>query len=262
MSLTATQFARASAAEASHQRMLRLQRMNYYELQRLLQGDAAHAALWIRSAAEYGLPAAQLRIGRMLLAGSGVPRDALAAFWWFKRAADGGDAEALNMLGRCHECGWGTPPDLPRAAASYRASARRGHDWGEYNFANMLFDGRGVPRDRAQALCWYLRAAGQGHGRAMNLVGRCLEQGWGCAPCPADALHYYRQSAQSGYFRGQFNYALVLVESGQAATAADWFCKAAQSGDAPIRRAIAAVLSTTADPALLRVRAQVTASSD
>jgi uncharacterized protein len=262
MSLTPTQFARAAAAEASHLRMLRLQRMTYHELQRLLQGDAAQAAPWIRSAAEYGLPAAQLRIGRMLLEGSGVTRDAGAAFWWFKRAADGGDAEALNMLGRCHECSWGTPPDLARAAAYYRASAQCGHDWGEYNFANMLFDGRGVPRDLAQALCWYLRAAGQGHGRAMNLVGRCLEQGWGCAPRPAEALYWYRQSAHSGYFRGQFNYAVVLAESGQAATAADWFCKAAQSGDAHIRRAIAAVLSTTADPTLLRVRAQVTACID
>jgi uncharacterized protein len=262
MSLTPTQFARAAAAEASHLRMLQLQRMSYHELQRLFEGDAAQAALWIRSAAEYGVPAAQLRIGRMLLEGSGVTRDAGAAFWWFKRAADGGDAEALNMLGRCHECGWGTLPDMPRAAACYLASALRGHDWGEYNFGNMLFDGRGVPCDLPLALCWYLRAAVQGHGRAMNLVGRCLEQGWGCAPCPADALHWYRQSAQSGYFRGQFNYAVLLAERGQGAPAADWFCKAAQSGDAEIRRAIAAVLCASADPALLRVRAQVTAQID
>jgi TPR repeat protein len=124
MSLTAAQFARAAAAEASHLRMIRLQRMSYHELQRLLRGDPAQAAVWIRSAAEYGVPAAQLRLGRMLLEGAGVALDQDAAFWWFRRAADQADAEAMNMVGRCHEHGWGTPLDLLGAAARYRASRR------------------------------------------------------------------------------------------------------------------------------------------
>jgi len=259
MSLTPAQFARAAAAEASHLRMIRLQRMSYHELQRLLSGDAAEAAVWIRSAAEYGLAAAQLRLGRILLEGGGVAPDRGAAFWWFKRAADCGDAEAMNMLGRCHEHGWGTPLDLPRAAACYRASAEREHDWGQYNFGNLLFDGRGVARDLGAALCWYLRASHRGHARAMNLLGRCLEQGWGCAPSPGAAVHWYRQSAHAGYFRGQFNYAAVLAERGLAAVAAAWFWQAARCGNAPIRRAITAVLAASHDPALVRVRRRVAA---
>jgi uncharacterized protein len=259
MTLTPVQFARAAAAEASHLRMVRLQRMSYHELQRLLGGDAAEAALWVRSAAEYGVAAAQLRLGRMLLEGGGVALDQGAAFWWFRRAADQGDAEAMNMLGRCHEHGWGTPLDLVRAAACYRASAGRGHDWGQYNFANLLFDGRGVARDLGQALCWYLRAACRGHGRAMNLAGRCREQGWGCAPDAGAALHWYRRSAHAGYFRGQFNYAAVLAERGLAAAAAAWFWQAARCGNAPIRRAILAVLSAAHDPPLVRVRRRVAA---
>jgi uncharacterized protein len=259
MSLTPVQFARAAAAEASDLRMMRLQRMSYHELQRLLGGDAAEAAVWVRSAAEYGVPAAQLRLGRMLLEGSGVGLDQGAAFWWFRRAADQGDAEAMNMLGRCHEHGWGTPLDLVRAAACYRASAGRGHDWGQYNFGNLLFDGRGVARDLGQARCWYLRAARRGHARAMNLLGRCLEQGWGCAPDPGAAVHWYRQSAHAGYFRGQFNYAAVLAERGLAAAAAVWFWQAARCGNAPIRRAIVAVLSAAHDPPLVRVRRRVAA---
>jgi TPR repeat protein len=259
MSLTPAQFARAAAAEASHLRMMRLQRMSYHELQRLLSGDPAEAAVWIRSAAEYGLPAAQLRLGRMLLEGGGLAPDQGAAFWWFKRAADLGDAEAMNMLGRCHEHGWGTPLDPQRAAGCYRASAEREHDWGQYNLGNLLFDGRGVARALDEALCWYLRASRRGHARAMNLLGRCLEQGWGCAPSPRAAMHWYRQSAHAGYFRGQFNYAAVLAERGLAVAAAAWFWQAARCGNAPIRRAIAAVLAASQDPFLVRVRERVAA---
>ena len=88
MGLSEDQFARAAAAEAGLLRMQRLQRMNHRELQSLLSGDASTVAPWVRSAAECGSAAAQLRLGRMLLAGQGVERDAAAAFVWFSRAAE------------------------------------------------------------------------------------------------------------------------------------------------------------------------------
>jgi hypothetical protein len=47
MSLTAQDLARVEAAEASQQRMLRLQRMSHYELRALLSGDPTEAAVWI-----------------------------------------------------------------------------------------------------------------------------------------------------------------------------------------------------------------------
>ena len=251
--LTPEQFARAAAFEAHQERLVRLQRMSYRELQVLLAGDPAEAALWVRSAAEYGVPAAQLRLGRMLLEGSGVDRDESAALRWFTRAGDQGDAEALNMVGRCYENGWGAPVDLARAAAHYQRSADGGHDWGEYNLGNMLFDGRGVPQDLVKALQWYLRAARQGHGRAMNLAARCFEEGWGCVRSAAEAAHWYRRSAETGYFRAQFNYAVLLAEQGAAEAAAEWFTKAAASGDAGILRAIGKLLSRAHHPALIRV---------
>ena len=254
MPLTPEQFERAAAFEAHQQRLLQLQRMSYRELQRLLTGDPAEAALWVRSAAEYGMPAAQLRLGRMLLEGNGVERDERAAFTWFERAADGGDAEAMNMAGRCYENGWGVPVDLRKAAECYRSSGEAGHDWGEYNFGNLLFDGRGVPQDRTEALQWYLRAAQRGHGRAMNLAGRCFEEGWGCTRAPAEAAEWYRRSAESGYFRAQFNYGVLLAQLGEGVAAAEWFSRALAAGDAGIRRAILGVLAKTRDPALAALR--------
>jgi uncharacterized protein len=254
MSLTPEQFERAAAFEAHQQRLVQLQRMSYRELQRLLTGDPAEAALWVRSAAEYGMPAAQLRLGRMLLEGNGIERDERAAFTWFVRAADGGDAEAMNMAGRCHENGWGVPEDLRKAAECYRSSGEGGHDWGEYNFGNMLFDGRGVPQDRVAALQWYLRAAHRGHGRAMNLAARCFEEGWGCAKAPAEAAEWYRRSAETGYFRAQFNYGVLLAQLGDGEAAAGWFSKALKAGDSGVRGAVLRVLEGAKDPALVALR--------
>jgi TPR repeat protein len=259
MALTREQFAQAGEAEERQLRLAQLQRLSYRELEQLLSGDPTQAVVWIRSAADCGLIAAQLRLGRMLLEGTGVPRDGSAALAWFRRAAGRGDAEAMNMVGRCLENGWGTTADPRQAAGQYRAAAQRGYDWGEYNFGNMLFDGRGVPCDRTLAVYWYRRAARQGHARAMNLLGRCLEQGWGCDPdLPAAAL-WYERSAESGYFRGQFNYAAVLAQWGQCASAAGWYLQAAQNGDRAIRGAILAALSNVTDPALGAARSRVAA---
>ncbi|MGB6485507.1 MAG: tetratricopeptide repeat protein [Steroidobacteraceae bacterium] len=257
MALTRAQFERAAAMEESQQKLTRLARMSYGSLHALLAGDPVEAAAWVHCAAECGVAAAQLRLGRMLLDGSGVKPDEQAALGWFTRAADQGDAAAMNMVGRCHENGWGVPVDLEAAAASYRASAAGGHDWGQYNLGNLLFDGRGGALDRSQALRWFLQAASQGHGRAMNLVARCLEEGWGCGRSAEDAAYWYYQSARSGYFRGQYNYAVLLAERGLPEAAADWFLKAAAGGSAQMRQVITSALASAVHPALHRVRARV-----
>ncbi len=242
MSLTGDQFARAAALEASQARVHHLMNMSAAELRALLQRSPAQAAPWIASAAEYGVPAAQLCLGRMQLSGEGVVVDPASAVRWFRRAAEQGDAEALNMLGRCLEHGWGVTMDLAAAAEQYRLAAQAGHDWGEYNLGNLLFDGRGVPQDQPQAFRWYLKAAQRGHGRAMNLVGRCLEQGWGCVANRDEAAHWYQAAAQTGYFRGQFNHALILLELRQYESAADWMWKCALGADSALRRAIVQLL--------------------
>ncbi len=257
MRLSRDQFARAAAHEARELKVRRLLRMSGQELRTLLMGDPAVAADWVRSAAEHGLPAAQLRLGRMLLEGRGVPRDEREAYGWFARAAERGDPEAANMLGRCLENGWGVPVCWEQAAEQYRRSAAAGYDWGEYNFANMLFDGRGVALDRPQALYWYLRAARQGHARAMNLIGRCLEEGWGCRRSLVEARYWYRRSAECGYFRGQFNHASALAEQGCGARAAEWFWKAAIGGTAEIRGALLATLARATHPALVQLTGRV-----
>ncbi len=241
-SLTPEHFERSVALEQQQLRLMRLSRMTNGELYALLAGDPTEALEWVRSAADSGLPAAQVRLGRMLLEGLGLPADKRKAFLWFARAAQQRDADAMNMVGRCYECGWGVAVDLQTAATCYRSAAQAGYDWGQYNLANLLFDGRGLVRDLSQAFAWFLRAANQGHARAMNLLARCLEQGWGCQRSLAEAAEWFKRSAEAGYFRAQYNHAVELLKRGERAAAASWLFKAALAGDANMSRTIERVL--------------------
>ena len=99
----------------------------------------------------------------------------------------------------------------------------------------MYLDGRGVARDPVLAYGWYLKSAEQGHERAMNLVGRCCEEGWGTPRDGAVAQDWYRRSAEAGYFRGQFNWASVLLSAGRGEEAAAWFERAVTDSPSTLR---------------------------
>jgi TPR repeat protein len=207
-------------------------------LRALFADDPRQAAQWASVLADEGLPAAQLCYGRMLLAGTGTARDATAALKWFRRAADKGDIDAVNMVGRCLDNGWGAAEDPAAAAVHYQRAADIGHAWAQYNLGHLYLDGRGVARNVDQAYAWYLRAAEQGHERAMNLVGRCREEGWGTPRDPAAAADWYRRSAEAGYFRGQYNWATLLLKAGHPDQAVAWFERAATGGTPGICSAI------------------------
>jgi uncharacterized protein len=215
-----------------------LTRMNGPRLAALFAQAPPRAADWVYVAAAEGLAAAQVCYGRMLLEGTGVAKDQRAALAWFQRAAARGDLDAINMVGRCLDNGWGVAADLPAAAEQYQRAADAGHAWAQYNLGHLYLDGRGVAQDFAQAFAYYHRAARQQHARAMNLVGRCCEEGWGTARDPARAAVWYRRSAEGGYFRGQYNWATVLLKEGLVHEAAAWLERAAADGTAAVRRTV------------------------
>ncbi len=231
-------------------RVAALTAMSPEKLRAMLAGNASEAAPWIISAARCGLVEAQLRLGRMLLAGEGVARDERAAFNWFDRAARKQDPEAQNMVGRCYEHGWGTAIDPARAAEWYERAASAGHAWAQYNLGHLLLDGNGVARDTPAAFQLYLSAANQGHVRAMNLVGRCCEEGWGTQKDPAAARVWYRRSAEGGYFRGAYNFASYLVAERCLEDAAFWFASALSKAPQPTRDTMRGALLRQSHPRL------------
>jgi uncharacterized protein len=212
--------------------------MSAARLNALFAQDADRAADWVHALATDGVPSAQVCYGRLLLEGTGVEKDPVAALLWFRRAAARGDIDATNMVGRCLDNGWGTPVNPDGAAEHYICAAGAGHAWAQYNLGHLYLDGRGVRADFARAHSYYRRAADQGHERAMNLVGRCAEEGWGRERDIAAATEWYRRSAEAGYFRGQYNWASILLKSGQFDEAAVWFERAATGGTAGVRRAV------------------------
>jgi uncharacterized protein len=218
-----------------------LAQMSGPRLRALFAQEAHRAAEWVYAIATEGLPKAQLCYGRMLLEGTGVPKDFVKAFKWFQRAAAGGDVDAVNMAGRCLDNGWGTAEDPAAAAEQYRRAADAGHAWAQYNLGHLYLDGRGVAQDFRLAFAYYRRAAEQQHERAMNLVGRCCEEGWGTPRDPAAAAAWYRRSAEGGYFRGQYNWASVLLKAGRADEAAIWF-ECAANGGSGVRQAVMELL--------------------
>jgi len=229
-------------------RVAALAMMDADELHRVLAADSSDAAPWVEAAAAGGIAEAQVRLGRMLLAGEGVAKDFQGAFACFRRAANSGDAEAQNMLGCCYENGWGAAVDPASAVACYRRAAEAGLAWAQYNLGHMLLDGVGVARDLEAAFIWYRRAAEQGHARAMNLAGRCYEEGWGIARDPAAARAWYRRSAEGGYFRGAYNYASILASEGCIADATVWFKKALATAPEPTRGNILRILARNNPP--------------
>jgi uncharacterized protein len=217
-------------------------------LHALFAQDAHRAADWVYAAAAEGLPQAQLCYGRMLLEGHGVPRDPARALVWFCRAASSGDLDAVNMVGRCLDNGWGVPQDPAAAAEQFKRAADLGNAWAQYNLGHLYLDGRGVPRDPALAYRYYLKAALQRHERAMNLAGRCCEEGWGTPRNLDAAADWYRRSAEGGYFRGQYNWASMLLKAGRVEEAAIWFERAALTGTAAVRRAVVALIARAGEP--------------
>ena len=232
-----------------------LGQMNTPRLRALFAQDPKRAADWVYAAAAEGVTAAQTCYGRMLLEGTGVGKNAEQALKWFRRAAAGGDVDAVNMVGRCLDLGWGADEDPVAAAEHFQRAADLGHAWAQYNVAHMYLDGRGMKRDANQAYLYYLKAAEQHHERAMSLVGRCCEEGWGTARNLDAAADWYRRSAEAGYFRGQYNWASILLKAGRFEESARWFERAAIGGTAAMRRAVMELITRAGTPRPLQLLA-------
>ncbi|WP_245261540.1 tetratricopeptide repeat protein [Ancylobacter sp. FA202] len=220
--------------------------------------NPAAAARWVEAAALAGIVNAQIAWGQMLVDGRGVARDPAAGLRWFQLAAAAGSTDGINMVGRCHELGWGAPIDPTRAAALYRQAAERGHGWAQFNLATLLLDGRGVAADRIQALHWYVRAARNGEAdvaaKAATMIGRSLELGWERPARPAAALRWYRRGAEGGDYRGQFDYARLLLErSGRVDLAAPWFARCIEVGVPAFCRHVGVALRQAPHPELRRL---------
>ena len=201
------------------------------EWQALFAGPDVALVMALRDAAEAGDANAMVQLGQCLLDGRGAARDAPVAFGWFHRAARAGLIDAVNMVGRCLDQGWGVPEMPEQAAAWFAVAAARGHAWGQYNLATALALGRGVTMDRVRALdLFHAVATGATEplvgAKAAGMIGLFHEEGWTVLRCRDTAMAYHARAARGGDFRGCFNWARLLAESGHITGARYWLGRA------------------------------------
>lgn len=93
----------------------------------------------------------------------------------------------------------------------------------------------------------------------MNLLARHLEDGLETARDPQAALAWYRRAAEAGDFRGQANYASIVLQQGRIDEALHWLQLALAHGSPAFMAHIAPQLAASPHP---RVRALVEHPAD
>ena len=129
--------------------------------------DAVRAAALFTLAAEQGSAASQSKLGRMLLAGEGVPRDASLGIEWVRRAADQGYGPAEHTMGVA--CQYGdVPGGLEAAVKWFTKGAEAGIAASQYELGAAYINGDGVEEGQVvRGAIWLHRAAAQGNKDAL-----------------------------------------------------------------------------------------------
>lgn len=99
--------------------------------------QVAQALEEVTAAAEAGYRPAQYRLGKLLLQGERVPKDAGAAVRWLTAAAEQGDQYAQYALGKLYLLGLEVPEDRERARLWFQQSAEQGNQYAQYFLTNM-----------------------------------------------------------------------------------------------------------------------------
>jgi peptidoglycan hydrolase-like protein with peptidoglycan-binding domain len=145
----------------------------------------------LRQRANANETAAMEELGRRLLAGAGVPRDAQTGGTWYQLAANAGSPTAAFTLGVLYERGVSVERDSAKAVDWYRRAAAGNVAAAKHNLALMLREGRGVKQDGPNAVELLRAAARQGMTASMFTLGDMYERGGAVLKDPAAALAWF-----------------------------------------------------------------------
>jgi len=137
-----------------------------------LDGDYVTAARHWQELSDFGIPRAQVSLGRAYLKGEGVEKNPEQAFALFLRAAEEGDRVAAFELGRLYEKGLAAEKDGQRAAYYYRKSADQNYARGYYYLGRLYEKGDMIGKDLAQAEILYQKALSGGYQKAGDALER------------------------------------------------------------------------------------------
>ena len=98
----------------------------------------------LRQAAERGNPFAQYHLGKLLLQGNEIPKDAKDAVRWLTESAEQGNQYAQYALGKIYLLGKDAPKDFGTARMWFQRSADQGNHYAQY-FVEHMDDHRTAP---------------------------------------------------------------------------------------------------------------------
>jgi len=206
---TAAQELRGPADSGSPAAQARLGHMLLFGLG--IARDDAQGVRLLTAAAQADEPLAQLWLGSAMLVGRAMPRDPAQAYDWLSRSADGGNAEALHALGEILFNGIGRPRDEGRALDYYRRAADKGVAAAQEKLAELAWNGRGMPSDRPRAVTLARSAAEAGRPTAQFILGLALATGEGTARNVPQAVDWFRRAADQGHPQSMHNLGALLV---------------------------------------------------
>ncbi len=137
------------------------------------RGDGPTALHELKPLALAGEADAENAVGLVLERGEGLPADLAEAATWFKHAADHGLLAGMINLGRLLNAGAGVPQDHAKAMHLYARAADRGSPLAMILLAVAYERGAGRAADPVAARGWYLKAAQAGSGRACSKRRGC-----------------------------------------------------------------------------------------
>ena len=120
-----------------------------------------------------------------------VPKDHKRAFELAAAGAAMGCTHSKGALGRCLVNGTGVAKDAGKGLALGRESEAAGSCFGQFVVGKCYYEGWGVAQDYAEAVRLYRLAAAQGHAPAQINLGVMFERGQGVAQDYAEAVRLY-----------------------------------------------------------------------
>lgn len=192
-----------------------------------------------RLANQDGTPLAQYRYGRVLLEGTGGPRDPQQAVAWLEKAVAQNSAPAATLLARVFLSN-GPFQDAERAASLLSSAAARGEVEAQYYLGLLLQSGTGIEQDPVRAFDWFLAASEDGNALAQYELSKAYSRGLGTEQNNTEALRWLQEAAASGLPDAQYFLANAL-DTGAGVQkdprqALDWFRRAAEAGQPQAQR--------------------------
>jgi TPR repeat protein len=183
----------------------------------------------LRQKAEAGDASAEFALGQAYDDGNGTAQNDSAACSWYRKAAEQDYAPAENALGLMYRAGRGVEQSKQEAVQWYRKAAKQKNAKAMFNLGTAYYNGDGVAINDITAYAWFLVARESGSEPARDAVNRMN-----------NSLLQWQLSSAFEAIGDLYEQGKDLPQDHQGAI--DWYRKAAQLGEAPVRVKLAKFL--------------------